>query len=76
MNLDDLTEGEEFIVKWQCRLLGGFKTALIHTIMLADESNLEKLRLGFPNEVGAFLNYSRVEGWWPNLLSKIREEED
>ncbi len=76
MKWDELTKGEAFIVMWQYQLLGDFKTALIHAIMVADESNLEKLRLGFPDEVESYLDYSRVDGWWRDLQSKIGKEED
>ena len=48
------TEGEKFIVEWQFRLLGDFKTALIDAIKLADEGNLDRLELGFPDEVQGF----------------------
>lgn len=78
MDLTGLTKGERFIVDWQYRMAGDFKTSLAHAIMLADETNLTKLASGFPDEVGAFLHYSREENWWPNLQKKIgikREEE-
>jgi hypothetical protein len=69
-----LTKGEEFIVKWQYRMLGDFKTALIEAICLADSQNLERLRLGFPDEVEGYLNYSRVEGWWQEVQRKAGKE--
>ena len=65
-----LTEGEEFIVKWQYHLLGDFKTALVTAIALADRGNLEKLRKGFQDEVEGYLNYSRKEGWWQAVQEK------
>lgn len=71
MNLDNLTKSEEFIVKWQYHLLGHFKTALIEAISLADECNLEKLRLGFPEEVEGFLSYSQIGGWWQKVQRKV-----
>jgi hypothetical protein len=55
---DAWTAGEKFIVKWQFRLLGDFKTALVGAIMLADEQNLARLHLGFPGEVDGFLAWS------------------
>ena len=65
-----LTAGEEFIVKWQYRLLGHFSTALIEAIKLADEANLERLREGFPHEVEGYINYSRLPGWWQEVQAK------
>jgi hypothetical protein len=70
MNLDNLTKEEEFIVKWQYRLLGDFKTALIDAIKLADEGNLIKLSLSFPEEVRGYINYTRVDGWWLTVQRK------
>ena len=51
---DEWTEAEKFVVKWQFRLLGDFRTALIQAIMLADDRNLEQLALGFPDEVAGY----------------------
>ena len=57
LNDDRWTKGEKFIIKWQfnsLRLLGDFSSTLIKAISLADENNLKKLELGFPEEVGGF----------------------
>ena len=59
-----------FIVKWQYRLLGHFKTALIEAIKLADDNNLAKLACGFPNEVQGYIYYSRTPGWWQEVQKK------
>ena len=48
------TDGEKFVVKWQFQVLGHFKTALMDAIKLADEKNLARLELGFPDEVQGF----------------------
>lgn len=48
------TEGEKWIVKFQFRLLGGFGTALANAICAADENNLDRLALGFPEEVSGY----------------------
>jgi hypothetical protein len=71
MNLDKLTKGERFIVDWQYKLAGDFKTALSHAIMTADSINIEKLRMGFPEEVEAYLKFSREDGWWQKVLKKM-----
>jgi hypothetical protein len=75
MNIKDLNEEELFIFKWQYRMLGGFKQALIRAIMLADDINLSKLERGFPTEVGGFIKYSTEEGWWRKVQAKMKKED-
>ncbi len=70
MSIDNLTSGERFIFDWQYRMAGGFNTALVEAISRADEDNLDRLSLGFPEEVEAYKNFSRVSGWWDNLRKK------
>jgi hypothetical protein len=55
----DWTEAEKGVVKWQFRLLGGFKTALWDAITKADEDNLERLSRGFPTEVEGYEMWTR-----------------
>ena len=76
MALDKLDKSEEFIFMWQHRLLGHFKTALIEAICQADDDNLDKLRLGFPDEVRGYLDYARTPGWWKKVQSKAGIEPD
>lgn len=64
------TLAESFALAWQRGQLGGFSAALMDAIVRADISNLERLRLGFPVEVGAFLFYSRQDGWWEQLEAR------
>ena len=61
------TTGEKWIIKWQFGLLGDFNTALVKAITLADESNLERLQVGFPIEVNAFVSWQRG-----NLSERLR----
>ncbi len=75
MNLDKLDKSEKFIFMWQYRLLGHFRTALIEAIMLADITNLEKIRLAYPDEVEGYLNYSTTPGWWKEVQLKAEKEE-
>lgn len=77
MSLADLTMSELFIVEWQYRVLGDFGKGLIEAICRADEINLHKLSLGFPDEVEGYKNYSRVDGWWKAVQEKaeIKGEE-
>ena len=49
------TPAEQWVVKWQFRLLGDFGMALAAAIARADDENLERLRLGFPVEVTGLL---------------------
>ena len=67
---DKLTKDEKFIYDWQYRRLGGFRSALINAIKVADQGNREKLRLGFPDEVGGYEKFSTVPGWWDEVEAK------
>jgi len=58
LNSDLWTPGEKAIVKWQFRLLGGFLDALFLAIARANEENLAKLELTFPEEVAGFRAWS------------------
>jgi len=72
-NWDALTVGEQFIVGWQypeTHILGDFKAFLAHTISHADDYNLAKLDLGFPDEVEAYRKYTGEEGWWEMVQKK------
>lgn len=73
MKLENLTVGERFIVDWQYGMMGGFNTALKEAIISADEGNLGRLAKGFPDEVFAYMNFTRVDRWWQNLQKKIRD---
>lgn len=66
---------EQFVYDWQYRRLGGFKTALINVIKLADQGNRELLRRGFPDEVGAYEKFAHTPGWWDEVeeLGQSRE---
>jgi len=51
---DDWTDAEKWIIQWQFRILGDFHTGLFQAISRADEGNLDRLRLGFPDEVDGY----------------------
>ena len=71
-----LTEGEAFIYKWQERMLGSFKRALRTAIALADDKNIERLRVGFPVECEAWEMYKgKVPGWWDGVQAKVKDWE-
>ena len=69
-NLDKLSKGERFIFEWQYRIAGSFGKALAEAMALADDSNLEKFRKGFPEEVEALLKYRNEKGWWGKVYEK------
>lgn len=71
-----LTRGEQFLIEWQYGMAGGFKTALAELLCRVDDGNLAKLMSSFPDEVQAYINYSRTEGYWEEVLIKagIRKE--
>ena len=78
--MNNLTEEEMFIYKWQHGMLGSFMGALVMAISLADKGNMHRLSLGFPMEVSAYKKFSGVEGWWQEVealpqpdLTKLRE---
>ncbi len=71
----ELTPAEKFIWEWMNVRLGGFKMALLGAIQEADIHNLEKLRLGFPDEVEGYVFYRLIPGWWDALEAKMDGEE-
>ena len=66
-----LFTGERHLVDWQFGLGGDFNNALFDAISKADELNLAKLEMGFPEEVIAFRRYSREYGYWENIEKRI-----
>lgn len=63
----DWSPAEKAVVKWQLRLYGHFYTALWQAIARADEKNLEKLALGFPDEVAGYKLWA-----WGDLGRRLR----
>jgi len=53
-SVSELSDIETILLKWQYRMYGDFYTALFDAITRADDTNCEKLALGFPREVMAF----------------------
>ena len=66
-----LTSEEDWIVKWQYGYLGHFYSALFKAICAADEENLGKLSLGFPDEISGYRKYTQQAGWWKEVQKKI-----
>jgi hypothetical protein len=69
-NFDLLDDSEKFIVLWQYRSLGSFKTQLAETIALADMTNRAKIAFAFPAEVEGMNRYHYLKGWWQEVLKK------
>lgn len=74
MNLNNLNKGERFIYDWQYHMSGGFFGALADLLSRADDRNLSKLSEGFPDEVDAYIRYSREAGWWESVKQKANKE--
>jgi hypothetical protein len=47
-------------LEWQFRVTGGFYSHLFEAISRADEENLAKFALGFPQEVEAYKTFTRT----------------
>lgn len=50
---------------------GSFKSNLYTTILCADIENLNRLSLGFPNEVEVVRKFKNEEGYWQKILEKL-----
>ena len=64
---EELTPEEDWIAKWQYGYLGHFHKALFEAICVADEENLDRLSLGFPDEVEGYRKYTQQAGWWKEV---------
>jgi hypothetical protein len=64
-----LTKGEQFIYDWQYGVHGvtSFKGYLSKAIAVADNTNLDKLRLAFPEYADAMNSFHTVKDWWPRV---------
>ena len=71
---EELTPEEDWIVKWQYGYSGHFHKALFDAICAADEGNLDRLSLGFPDEVEGYRKYTRQAGWWKEVQKKIGKQ--
>lgn len=65
---DQWTRPEKEVVAWQFDMVGDFKKSLWDAIIRADNNNLEKIRLGFPELVEGYLLLS--EG---DLATRLRK---
>ena len=67
-----LSEGERHLCEWQFGMTGHFFTALFAAMTHADETNLNRLSLAFPDEVNAFRRYKKEDGFWPRIEAEWR----
>ena len=70
----DFTAEEWEMFEWQYHLMGDFRRAVMEAITRADDGNLLKLALGFPDMVYGYTSYSREEGWWQKVQEKAVEK--
>ena len=70
---EELTPEEGWIIRWQYRHLGHFHKALFEAICAADKENLDRLSLGFPDEISGYRKYTRQAGWWKKVQKKGKE---
>lgn len=69
----EITRGEELVLKLEYSTYLGrshFESAFIDLVKFSDPANLERLALGFPEEVAAFHSYWKEKDWWKNLKAK------
>lgn len=70
--ISDLSKVENIAYMWQYKMLGGFFTLIMEACATADETNLDKIALGFPEHVEAYRKYSNESGWWQSVQRKAR----
>lgn len=65
-----LNDGERKLVEFQLGMSGSFYKSFFDAAFKADETNLVRLSVGFPEEIQALRRYRGESGYW----DKIREE--
>jgi hypothetical protein len=73
--LRQLNPGVQSLIKWQFEDHGGFFTALWMAISRADEGNLQRLGIAFPEEVRAYIRFKSEPGYWEHILEELRKPE-
>lgn len=61
---------ETVIFNWKYRNTGDFKRSLMEAICRADGDNLDRLKLGFPDEVNGYQKFKECSGWWKAVQEK------
>jgi len=70
-----LSAEESFVYMWQYHLLSGFWERLADAMCRADDSNLTRLEIGFPDQVAGMRKFRHVSGWWSRVCIKARNQE-
>lgn len=66
-----LSVGEQRLCDWQFGRLGSFWSGMWRAISTADDSNLERLALAFPEEVEAYKRFAYESGYWQSIQEKL-----
>jgi hypothetical protein len=66
-----MNEGEKKFMFYQRGIEGSFFTALFDAIMKADQSNLNKLKLAFPEEATVVEKFRNEPGYYQDLERKF-----
>lgn len=70
--INENTEGELNLYKWQMGYSGSFFRNLFTTMTSADSQNLTRLGKAFPEEVEAYRRYGNEAGYWEDLQKRIK----
>jgi hypothetical protein len=70
--MSSLTKGEQFIHDWQYKRHGdtSFKGYLSKAMAKADDGNLARLKLAFPDEAESMDMFHHKKGWWDGVQDK------
>lgn len=63
-----MNAGERKLKEYLDDISGSFYRALFNAIFKADQFNLQRLKMGFPEEVQAVIDYRTVHGYIENVL--------
>jgi len=64
---------EETVIKWKYGMMGDFRIALMEAICRADDINLAKLKVVFPDEANCYFKFSHESGWFEKAQKKAKE---
>lgn len=70
--MKNVTQAEQEFYYYQMGRSGSFMTALFDACLRADWINIEKLKLGFPEEATVAQRYQNESGYWEDLLERIK----
>jgi len=59
-----MNQGERHLCEWQLHCSGGFIRSLFDVLLRADNPNLQRLKLAYPEEVMALYRYRTEDGYW------------